>query len=343
MRLATALVILKIATLAPEGSSWLKLFHKWQSVVEARTQGRVRIKLYPGGMQGDEKDMLRKIRLGSLSGAAITAIGLSAITPEVRVLEVCRSYAELDHAREKLDGLLRHAFENHGYVLVGWGDVGPVHLFSQKPMRTLEELQTGKLWMFNDDALTRRSFAALGLHGTPLAIPEVLPALSTGMIDTFIGAPLSTLALQWYPHARYMTSSVLGQATGAVVIGKAQWDALAPADRALLLDTGRELQAEVTAQVRIDNAQAWETLKARGIQVVEVPPALEREMMVRMSKVALANMDLVLGEIDRAVGASGASKEFQLAVRRLLEEYRGTYPGLGDVLDEYDCRHAAAH
>jgi TRAP-type C4-dicarboxylate transport system substrate-binding protein len=333
---AVTLVLLKIATLAPEGSSWLKLFHKWQTAVEERTQGRVRIKFYPGGMQGDEKEMLRKIRMRSLAGAAITAIGLSMITPEVRVLEVCRNDRELDHAREKLDPLLRRAFEQHGYVLVGWGDVGPVHLFSQKPIRSLEELRTTKMWLFNDDALTRRGFELLGLRGVPLSIPEVLPALSTGMIDTFIGSPLSTLAMQWYTHARYMTSSVLGQATGAVVLGKAQWDELTPEDRQVVRETGQKMQEEVTAQLRADNARAWETLQARGLGVVPISTAFERDMMVRMSKVALANMDLVLAQIADV----GASREFQVAVRALLEEYRGTYPGLGEVLDDYDRRHA---
>lgn len=345
MHLVATLVILKIASLAPEGSSWLKLFHQWQQSVETKSEGRLHIKLYPGGMEGDEKDMLRKIRGGALAGAAITAIGLSAITPEVRVLEVCRNYAELDHAREKLDPLLRRAFEKRGFVLVGWGDVGPVHLFSKVPMRSLEDLQRGKLWLFNDDPITRRGFEALGLHGSPLSIPEVLTGLSTGLIDTYVGAPLSTLVLQWYLHSRYMTSAVIGQATGAIVIGKRQWDALEPRDRELLSATGREMQAAVTAQVRADNVKAWRTLQEQGMQVVEISPAFERDIMMRISRVALSNMDLVLAEIDRAVdsigGASAESREFQAAVRALLEEYRGKYPGLGDVLDEYDRRHAS--
>jgi TRAP-type C4-dicarboxylate transport system substrate-binding protein len=345
MPLITALVILKIASLAPEGSSWLKLFHEWQRNVETRSEGRLHIKLYPGGTQGDENDMLRKVRGSALAGAAITAIGLSAITPEVRVLEVCRDYAELDHAREKLDPLLRRAFEKHGFVLVGWGDVGPVHLFSKVPVRSLEDLQRGKLWLFNDDPLTRRAFVVLGLHGSPLSIPEVLPALSTNLIDTYVGAPLSTLVLQWYRHSRYMTSAVIGQATGAIVIGKQQWDALEPRDREILLATGREMQAAVTAQVRADNAEAWRTLQAQGIEVVPISPAFERDIMMRMSRVALANMDLVLAETDRVIdrigGASADSRAFQAAVRALLEEYRGKYPGLGDVLDEYDRRHAS--
>jgi TRAP-type C4-dicarboxylate transport system substrate-binding protein len=335
VNLSAALLVLKIASLAPEGSSWVRLFRTWQAAVEERTQGRIRLHFYTGGVMGDEKDMLRKIRLGQLGAAMITGIGLSAIIPEVRVFEVCRNYAELDHAREKLDALIRRRFEDRGFVLLGWGDVGPVHLFSKRPIRSLEDAQQTRMWMFNDDPLTREGFKALGLHGVPLGIPEVQPALATGTIDAFFGSPLSTLALQWWPHAKYVTSAVLGQATGAVVMAKSLFDGLAPGDRRALLESSKGMESAVLAQVRGDNDEAMRTLIANGLQVVVIPKAVEREMMMRVSRVALANMDLVMN----AIGRSGASLEFQIAVRNLLEEYRETYPELGPVLDEYDHLH----
>jgi TRAP-type C4-dicarboxylate transport system substrate-binding protein len=338
VNLTAALLVLKIASLAPEGSSWVKLFRTWQAAVEERTQGRIRFHFYTGGAMGDEKDMLRKIRLGQLGAAMITGIGLSAVIPEVRVFEVCRNYRELDHAREKLDALIRRRFEDRGFVLLGWGDVGPVHLFSNRPVRSLEDAQQTRMWMFNDDLLTREGFKALGLHGVPLGIPEVLPALATGTIDAFFGSPLSTLAMQWWPHARYVTSAVLGQATGAIVIARSVFDGLAPGDRQVLLEASKEMESAVTAQIRGDNDKAMRTLVANGLQVVAIPKAFEREVMMRVSRVALANMDLVMNTI----GRSGAAPEFQIAVRDLLEEYRETYPELGPVLDEYDRRHARA-
>jgi TRAP-type C4-dicarboxylate transport system substrate-binding protein len=335
LHLTTALIVVKIATLAPEGSSWLKLFHRWQETVEQRSDGRIRFKFYTGGAQGDEKDMLRKMRAGQLGGAAVTGIGLATISPEVRVFEVCRNYQELDRARGRLDGMIRKRFEERGFVLVGWADVGPVHLFSQRPIRSLAEAQATKMWMFSDDPLTRKGFEVLGIHGVPLGIPEVLPALATGTIDTFFGAPLSTLALQWSTHAKFVTSAVIGQATGAVVIYKPVWDGIQPADRQLLIDSGRELQSEMLTQVRKDNETAMAAMKARGLQTVDIPKAFETDMMVRAGKIALTNMDMITGEIDKL----NTAKEFQIAVRGLLEEYRDTYPPLGPILDEYDRLH----
>ncbi|MGZ3428834.1 MAG: TRAP transporter substrate-binding protein DctP, partial [Polyangia bacterium] len=176
-------LVVKIATLAPEGSAWMNLFHKWQARVEQRSEGRIKVKFYAGGVQGDERDVIRKMRAGQLSGAAITGIGLAMINPEVRALEAARTYPELDHARERLNPMLHKKFDEKGYLLMGWGDVGPVHIFSQRPIRSLEDLRQTKLWMFGDDPLTKSTFEALGLHGVPMGVPEVLPSLATGAID----------------------------------------------------------------------------------------------------------------------------------------------------------------
>src|SRR5262249_35470386 len=207
--------ILKIATLAPEGSSWMNLFHEFGRAVEARTAGRVRIKFYAGGVQGDEKDCLRKIRLGQLSGAAITGIGLGSVAPEVRVLELARTYEELDALRAALSETLKKKFEEHGYVLGGWGDVGPVMLFSNRPVRTMDDIRATRLWVWSDDPMSRKLFEAMQVHGVPLGVPDVLPSLSTGAIDAFFASPLAALALQWSTHAKYVTSLVLSQASGA--------------------------------------------------------------------------------------------------------------------------------
>ncbi|HZS36690.1 MAG TPA: TRAP transporter substrate-binding protein DctP, partial [Polyangia bacterium] len=149
--LAHADTTLKIATLAPEGSSWMRLFHDWANKVQERTSNRVRVKFYAGGVQGDEKDVLRKMRLGQLSGAAVTAIGLASIDPEVRALEIARTYDELDGLRAALGETLRKRLEEKGYILGGWGDVGPVHLFSNRPIKTMEDIRACKLWMWAED------------------------------------------------------------------------------------------------------------------------------------------------------------------------------------------------
>lgn len=306
---AGADTVLKIATLAPEGSSWMRLFREWQKKVEARTEGRVRIKFYAGGVQGDERDVLRKIRLGQISGAAITGIGLAAINPEVRALEVARNYEELDALRKELGDTLKKKFEEKGFLLASWGDVGPIHLFTQKPVKSMDDLKSLKLWLWSDDPISKALFEAMGLHGVPMGVPDVLPALSTGQLDSFFGSPLSTLALQWSTHVKYMTASTVGQATGATVIAKKAWDAIAPADQKVLIEEGDAMQALVLKQIRDDNQRSLEAMKAKGLTVVPVPPGLQKELDKRGEAVA------------RAAGA-GFSKDFQARVEKIVQELR---------------------
>lgn len=308
-RPAAAQTVIKIATLAPEGSSWMKLFHAWQAKVETRTEGRIKIKFYAGGMMGDERDVLRKIRLGQISGAAITAIGLSAIAPEVRALEIARTYEELDALRAALSDTLKKKFEEKGFLLASWGDVGPVHLFSNKPVKSMEDMRSLKLWQWNDDPVSKQLFEALGIHGVPMGVPDVLPGLSTGQIDSFFGSPLSTLALQWGTHAKYMTSLCVGQATGATVIYKKVWDSIAPADQQIMREEGEAMSGLVRSQVRADNAKALEAMKGKGLQEVPTPVELQKELDRRGEAVA------------RAAGEK-LSKEFQDQVNKLVMDYR---------------------
>jgi TRAP-type C4-dicarboxylate transport system substrate-binding protein len=306
---AAAQTTLKIATLAPEGSSWMKLFHEWQGKVEARTAGRVKIKFYAGGMMGDERDVLRKIRLGQISGAAITGIGLAAINPEVRALEIARTYEELDALRAELGDQLKKKFEEKGFLLASWGDVGPIHLFSAKPVKSMDDMKQLKIWLWSDDPVSKQLFEGLGIHGVPMGVPDVLPGLSTGQIDSFFGSPLSTLALQWGTHVKFMTSQCVGMATGATVVAKTFWDKLSPEDQKILQEEGAAMQGRVLKQVRDDNARALAAMKAKGLQVVETPPALAKELERRGEAVA------------RAAGQN-LSKDFTTRVEKLVNDYR---------------------
>jgi TRAP-type C4-dicarboxylate transport system substrate-binding protein len=304
---------LKIATLAPEGSSWMRLSHAWQKAVETRTEGRVRIKFYSGGVLGDERDCLRKIRLGQISGASLTGIGLATIVPEVRTLDLARTYLELDGLRAALDATLRKKFEERGFVLLGWGDVGPVHLFSNRPVRSMADLQQLKIWQWTDDPVSSRLFRATGLRGVPMGVPDVLPGLSTGQVDSFPASPLAALALQWSTKVRYVTSMVLAQASGATLIAKPAFDRISPEDRRVLLEEAAKLEGAVLKQIRADNADALAAMKKSGLQLVETPPAFERELRAKGEAVAEAE-------------AKSLPSEFQAQVRKIVDEYRAHHP-----------------
>jgi TRAP-type transport system periplasmic protein len=304
---------LKIATLAPEGSAWMVAFHEWAKNVEEHTGGKVKVKFFAGGTAGDERDAVRKMRLGQLNGAAVTAIGLGLINPEVRVLELplmINSYDELDFVRNKLDADLRKKFEDKGYVLLAWGDVGPVHIFSNQPIKSKADLAQLKLWAWVDDALVKALFTQLGVNGVPLGVPDVLPSLQTGLINACYGSPLSTLALQWYTKVKFMTSMHISQAIGATVITKKEFDKLDAATQKQLMADSHEFEVKVLKTLRAENEKALTSMKAAGLQVVESPPQMIKDFTTE----AMA--------IRPKLEPSVYTHEFRMKVEKLVADFR---------------------
>ncbi|MSP59129.1 MAG: hypothetical protein EXR72_02110 [Myxococcales bacterium] len=305
--------ILKVATLAPEGSSWMKLFHEWATNIEKRADGKVKIKFFAGGVAGDERDAVRKMRLGQLSGGAVTAVGLGLIQPEVRLLELpflIRNYDELDYLRGTLDVELRKKFEEKGYILLGWGDVGPVHLFTNIPVKSKEDLLKTKIWAWTDDPIVKGLFGLIGLKGVPLGVPDVLPSLQTGLIDACYGSPLSTMALQWHSKVKFITSMVISQATGATVLSKKAWDELPPDVQAIVMEESKALQTKTLKQVRADNESALKKMVAQGIQVVPTPASVVQEF-AEGAKTLGTNLE---GQV--------YTREFHQRVEKLVADYR---------------------
>jgi len=300
---------IKLATLAPEGSSWMKLFGEWKAAIEKRTGGQVNVKFYAGGVAGEERDVIRKMRLGQMTGAAITAVGLGLIQPAVRVLEIpflFKDDSELGRVRTELEPDFRKKFEDQGYELLAWGDVGPVRLYSNIPLHDKSDLQKVKMWVWNDDPLLQKLFQRLGMNAVALGVTDVLTALQTGTINGCNGSPLAAVALQWHQKVKYATSMELSQAVGAVVLTKKQWEALTPEQRKVVDEESRTLSANLIKLIRHDNEASLAKMKSQGIEVVPTPEPLVAEIRAQ-GKVVAAEMD---GKL--------YSKEFRLRVEKMV-------------------------
>jgi TRAP-type transport system periplasmic protein len=279
---AAADVEIRIASLAPAGSSWAKTMSESSTVLEHETEGRVRLKFYFSGSQGDERDVVRKMKLDQLDGAALTAVGLGMIQPDLLVLELpylFTSDAQVDHVRAKLGPDFEKELADAGYVLVSWGDVGWVHTYFTTEIRTPAELAALRFWEWTDDPISREMLEILGVNGVPLGLPDVLQALQTGTIQACAAPPLAAVALQWYPKLKYMTDRPPAYAIGALVIKKPVLDRLAPGDRERLLRGGRETGARLTAGVRRDNERAKNAMLRSGVVMVHIPDETQARLV----------------------------------------------------------------
>ena len=270
-------VELRLATLAPSGSPWMEVLGKAQAEIKDKTAGRVTLKYYEGGQQGDERDFVRKIGLGQLDGAAITSIGLAMIDESIRVLELPMMFAtaeELDYVADKMWPYFQKKFEKKGYRLNDRGEVGWVYFMSKNKIESIADLKGQKLWMWGDDQLVGAMFKKLGLNGVPLGVPEVDAGLTSGKINACYGSPVAAVALQWYSKVKYMTSMPMSFAVGATVISTKAIAKLSAADLKAFEAIGKASAKKLRKVIRKANEDAKTTMTRKGITVVPTPVAM---------------------------------------------------------------------
>jgi len=268
---------LRIASLAPSGSPWMEVLDKAASEVKAKTAGRVTFKYFEGGQQGDERDFVRKIKLGQLDGAAVTAVGLSMIDESIRVLELpmlFQSTEELDYVADKLWPYFQKKFEKKGFRLNDRGEVGWVYFLSKAKVQKIADLRGQKLWLWGDDQLVGAIFKKLGLNGVPLGVPEVDGNLTSGKIDACYGSPLAAVALQWYSKVKFMTSMPMSFAIGATVVSLDAYKKLSPEDVKTVDDISRANAKKLRKVIRKSNEDSKLTMGRKGVEVVPTPVAM---------------------------------------------------------------------
>jgi TRAP-type C4-dicarboxylate transport system substrate-binding protein len=265
-----------IATLAPRNSSWMKILRQIAKDVKNRSGGAVKFRFYPDGAMGDEPLIVEKMKLGQLHGAAVTNVGLSKIQPAILVQQLpllFRNYKELDCLRAKMNDKFSAMMEEKGFVVLGYGDVGFAYLFTNKLAKTPEDLKGVKMWAWTDDPVGRQVVEMAGLTGVPLALPDVLSSLQTGLIDAFTTAPYAAIALQWFTKAKYLIGMKLALGVGAVVLTKSAWDSLTEEQRKIVREASEIGTKKLNTRIRRDNKNAIKALEKQGIEIIK--PAKE--------------------------------------------------------------------
>ena len=242
---------LRIATLAPRQSPLGDIYQTFKVGMKKATNGQVKVKMYYGGIAGDEISVVRKMRVGQLDGALITSTGLSALVRQVLVMEapgLIRSYPELDAVREDLAPQFEALFDKAGYKLVAWGDAGKTRIFSTQKIFGPSDLQKVRPWVWRHSATMRAFITACGANGVLLNLPEVYSGLQTGIIDTVIASSVGVLAFQWHTKLKTMAKQAGGIVTGAFVIRK---DHLATLPQEAL-DYLEEVSGETEDRLRVE-------------------------------------------------------------------------------------------
>lgn len=265
-------VVLKIATLAPEGSSWSKALDTLNDEVRQKTADKVRFRIYPGGVMGDERDMLRKMHIGQIHGAVLTSSGLSALFSETDVFQIpfmFNSYDEVDYVVDKMTAFFEKGFDDNGYVLFGWSEGGFVYLMSTKPIVTLADLKNNRIWTWADSPMARAIFEEAQVPAIPLSVPDVLVGLQTGMVDVVYAPPSAAISLQWFTKVKYLTNVPLIYLLGGLVVKKSAVQQISPSLQAVLAESVQRHMKPLKLQIRKENQEAIQVMQTHGVKLVD--------------------------------------------------------------------------
>jgi len=307
-------VTFKIATLAPDGTSWMKEMRNGAAEIKVRTDGRVKFRFFPGGVMGNDKSVLRKIRVGQLHGGALTAGGLSDIAPDSQIYTLpltFRSLGEVDYVRERMDAVILNELLRKGFVSFGLSEGGFAYLMSNHPLRKAGDLKGQKVWIPEGDRISRAGFEAVNVSPIPLSVADVLTGLQTGLIDTVGTSSTGAIALQWYTHVKYITAMPLLYLYGTMIIKHKIFEKLNAEDREVVRTVMTGITERLNEQTRLDNQQAYDALGQQGIIFVDTAQAdravWEASMVTAMERLA-----------DQGV----FSKSILQALRKHVTDYR---------------------
>jgi len=263
--------LIKLATLAPEGSSWVKAVRAIDQEVRQQTEGAVGLKIYPGGVQGDEDVVLRKMRIGQLQAGGFGGTGISQIFPDILALEMpflFADYDEVDFVLEQMDDYYRRGYEENGFVLLGWSDIGFVHILSKHPIRRVADIRQRKVWRLEDEPITQVLFRKARVTSVPLNIPDVLLGLQTNLIDVVYAPPSAAIIMQWFTRVKYVTELPINYTLGALLLDKKAFAKLLPEHQHLLRQVTKEKMRQVTLQTRRENQEALQVMLDNGLEMV---------------------------------------------------------------------------
>jgi TRAP-type C4-dicarboxylate transport system substrate-binding protein len=269
-------VDIKVATVAPDGSRWMQQMRAGAEEVNTRTSGRVTLKFYPGGVMGNDAQVLRKIRIGQLQGGAFTAGGLAERYPGLNLYGIpllFHSLDEIDAVRAQLDPELAAGLDRAGFVTFGFIEGGFANLLSNEPIHSVEDMRRKKVWVPEGDAISFLAMETMGLSPSVLPVTDVLTGLQTGLIEITFASPVAALVLQWHTKVKYITDLPVSYSMGVFAIEKGAYSALSADDQRVVREVMSRYCHELDREARDDNRKAAEVLSRSGLQTVTVNDA----------------------------------------------------------------------
>jgi len=311
---AASAVEFKLATVAPDGTTWMREMRAGAELIEERTEGRATFKFYPGGVMGNDAQVLRRMRVGQIHGGAFAVSGMLDRYNAIGLYGVpllIRSQDEIDYVRERMDPGLNRGLEDAGFISFGFIEGGFALMMANEPMRGVEDMRRRKVWIPEGDQASIVALEALGLSPVALPITDVLTGLQTGLLDIVAASPTVALVLQWHTRVKYVTDLPVVYSMGIFALDARAFRQLSEGDQAIVRDVMTDVVQRLDRQARADNAQARKVMEDMGIEFVPVDPADVSEWRATIA-----------GTMPQLIRRTEIDARLYEELQDILEEYR---------------------
>lgn len=273
---------IKVATLAPRNSPFMRDIERLDKRLRQETNDGVRIRLYTSGSAGDENDVIRKMRMNQLDSGMVTSDGLGLVLPEVNVLRtpgVVSSYKQLEAVQNVMLPEFNKHFEEKGFKLIAWGEAGEYRYFSREPVYQPSDIKKMRPWLWPSSPIMKEMWKAIGAVPVQLGMGEVYGGVQTKMIDLVESTAIAYMALQWHTtDLAYVTDETSGVLIGAWMINKSIFDSLQPEWQETLMKLGQENNQATRLRTRDADGAAFKKLVERGLKVTKLSEAGKQQM-----------------------------------------------------------------
>jgi TRAP-type transport system periplasmic protein len=266
--------VFKLASDLPDGSSWINSLKDINTKLMEKTNGQVGLVIYPSGVMGDQSTVIKKIKIGQLSGSTFSSGGLGLIYKDFAVMGfpmIFKSYDEYDYVKSKTYPFFEKEFEKRGYVLLSLSEVGLIYLFSSKKVYSVETLRSAKPLLLQGDDISQALFDEIKANPVPIQISDVMTGLQTGLLDTVFSSSYTLIVTQWFTKVKYMADYPITFMIGGLLVEKNLFYSMPPEYQNQFKTLFRTTFNDLNSKVRSDNVVAMESLKKAGIVVLHVP------------------------------------------------------------------------
>jgi TRAP-type C4-dicarboxylate transport system substrate-binding protein len=320
-------IVLKMATVAPKGHTMTKRMDELNEEVRKATGNEVMFKIYWGGVQGDDNNVFRKIRLGQLHGGFFSGYSLGHIVPEIRVTELPYLFSndeEVKYVRDKLQATMFDHFDKKGFVVLGtFIDIGFMYLFYKEPVNSIDDMKKIRCWAPGEDSLAQAFFKSMGIQPVPLAISDVLTSVSANLIDSAGMTPFGAISFRWYTRFRYMSDMPMLNVVGANIVTKKAWETISPKSRQIILQIANRYCDRQKEDLRNANKQSMDLLRKEGVTILHIDPNKDAKRVKYLVDAGYAAREAVVGVL--------YSRELMNKTLSLVDEYSAKQGGRKNI------------